>query len=387
VNCLRKSGKRAGFPLFNEDTMADIIFKNVSKAFEGKHVLKDFSFTIKSGECFTILGPSGCGKTVILRLIAGFEVPDSGQIYIGNELVADPAQGLCKAPEERRLGVVFQDYAVWPHKTVKQNILYPLEMHNVEKDKREDMVKRAIDMVNLGGYEDRLPYQLSGGQQQRVALARALVDNTDILLLDEPLTNLDANLREEMRFEIKEIQKKTGSTVLYVTHDQEVALAISDEIALMTPNGQFCQVASPEAIYEKPTSLFGFKFLGVANCLRCVEKQGKTVLQNGAIPFIPLDKEHQALAQQPVFIAGFRPMDVRISRTKEGFDAKVLRCTLLGNIVDYRLTIGDVPFRASVQTEEAIRNNVIFKSGETCKVVFEEIHWFEDDPIVMEAFK
>lgn len=367
--------------------MADIIFKNVSKAFEGKQVLKNLSFTIKSGECFTILGPSGCGKTVILRLIAGFEIPDSGQIIIGNEIVANPAKGICKAPEERHLGVVFQDYAVWPHKTVKKNILYPLEMHNVEKEKRSKMTQIAIDMVNLSGYEDRLPYQLSGGQQQRVALARALVDNTDILLLDEPLTNLDANLREEMRFEIKEIQRKTGSTILYVTHDQQVALAISDQIALMTPTGEFAQIASPEDIYEKPNTLFGFKFLGVANCLKCIQKEGKTLLEKGEIPFIPCDEENMDLTKEPSFIAGFHPMDVRLAREGEGFDVKIQRCTLLGNFVDYRVTIGKEPFRVEAQTEEAIRNNLIFNPGDSCKAIFEEIHWFKEDSSILEAQK
>ncbi|AEV29164.1 ABC-type spermidine/putrescine transport system, ATPase component [Sphaerochaeta pleomorpha str. Grapes] len=367
--------------------MADIIFKNVSKAFEGKQVLSNLSFTIKSGECFTILGPSGCGKTVILRLIAGFEIPDSGQIIIGDEIVANPAKGLCKAPEERHLGVVFQDYAVWPHKTVKQNVLYPLEMHNVDKEKRNAMVKNAIDMVNLTGYEDRLPYQLSGGQQQRVALARALVDNTDILLLDEPLTNLDANLREEMRFEIKEIQRKTGSTVLYVTHDQEVALAISDQIALMTPDGDFAQIAGPETVYEKPNTLFGFKFLGIANCLQCIQKEGITLLKKGEKPFVPLDDEHKDLAKESSFIAGFRPMDVRLAREGEGFDVKITRCTLLGNIVDYHIDIGQVSFRVEAQTEEAIRNNLIFNPGDDCKAVFEEIHWFKEDSSILEAQK
>jgi iron(III) transport system ATP-binding protein len=366
--------------------MADIIFKGVSKAFEGKQILKDLSFTIQSGECFTILGPSGCGKTVILRLIAGFEVPDSGQIVIGDEVVADPAQGLCKAPEERKLGVVFQDYAVWPHKTVRQNVTYPLEMQKVPKEQRLPKSQKAIDMVNLGGYEDRLPNQLSGGQQQRVALARALVADSDILLLDEPLTNLDANLREEMRFEIKEIQKKTGSTILYVTHDQEVALAISDRIAIMTPDGDFCQISDAETVYEHPVNLFGFRFLGVANCLRCTQKDGVTCLAADGIPFVQIDEEHASLAEAPSFIAGFRPMDVQLSRDGDGFDAVVDRCTLLGNIVDYRLHIGRSSLRVEAQTEDAIRNNIIFNAGEPCKVIFDEMHWFEDDHSFEEAF-
>ena len=365
--------------------MSDIIFRNVSKAFEGKQVLKDLSFSISSGECFTILGPSGCGKTVILRLIAGFEVPDSGQIVIGDEVVADPAQGICKAPEERNLGVVFQDYAVWPHKTVRQNVTYPLEMHNVPKEHRGDRSQKAIDMVNLHGYEDRLPNQLSGGQQQRVALARALVSDSDILLLDEPLTNLDANLREEMRFEIKEIQKKTGRTILYVTHDQEVALAISDRIAIMTPAGDFCQIADPETVYEEPVNLFGFRFLGVANCLQCRKEGESTVLLNGS-RFVDLPEDCSALAEDPVFIAGFRPMDVELSREGDGFECTVDRCTLLGNIVDYRLSIGDTSFRVSAQTEDAVNRDIIFNAGDKCKAVFEEIHWFTDDHTFEEVF-
>ncbi|NLZ69619.1 MAG: ABC transporter ATP-binding protein [Spirochaetales bacterium] len=359
--------------------MADIIFKNVSKAYEGKQIIKDLSFTIKSGECFTILGPSGCGKTVILRLIAGFEVPDSGQIIIGTETVADPKNGLCKAPEERRLGVVFQDYAVWPHKTVEENVNYPLEMQNVVKEKRKAMTQKSIDMVNLTGYEKRLPNQLSGGQQQRVALARALVADSDILLLDEPLTNLDANLREEMRFEIKEIQQKTARTILYVTHDQEVALAISDRIAIMNKEGSLCQIADPETVYEKPIDLFTFKFLGVANCLKCIQKNNKTYIKEDSVEFETIAQSKMELAKKPYFIAGFRPMDVVVSREGEGYEVTVERCTLLGNIVDYSLRLGSSIIRAEVQTEEAIKNNIVFNKGDKCKVNFAEIHWFEDD--------
>ncbi len=365
--------------------MSDIIFKNVSKSFEKKQVLNNLSFEIKDGECFTILGPSGCGKTVILRLIAGFEVPDEGQIIIGGEVVADPKAGICKAPEERNLGVVFQDYAVWPHKTVRQNVTYPLEMHRVEKAERLERAQRAIDMVNLHGYEDRLPNQLSGGQQQRVALARALVADSDILLLDEPLTNLDANLREEMRFEIKAIQKKTGRTILYVTHDQEVALAISDRIAIMDPSGSFCQIADPETVYEKPVNLFAFRFLGVANCLRCHTQDGRTVLEDGT-EFIGLDREHSTVDEGGTYIAGFRPMDVELSRNGEGFECRVDRCTLLGSIVDYRLSLGGESFRVETQIEEAVNRDIIFKTGEKCRSQFVDMHWFPDDHSFEEVF-
>lgn len=366
--------------------MATIIFEKVSKAFEGKQVLKDLSFQIDSGECFTILGPSGCGKTVILRLIAGFEIPDSGKIIIGDEVVSDRSQGINKTPEERKLGVVFQDYAVWPHKTVMKNVLYPLEMRNTDKNNRDSLALSAIEMVNLNGYEDRLPYQLSGGQQQRVALARALVANSDILLLDEPLTNLDANLREEMRFEIKEIQKNTKSTILYVTHDQDVALAISDRIAIMTPDGDFSQIGNPQEVYEKSNSLFGFRFLGVANIIECSYKNGNTVLALDNHKFIDIDSEYMNLTTQDIFIAGIRPMDIEISLDGDGFDATIIRCTLLGNIVDYIVSIGATKFRVTTQIERAVKEQTILKAGDKCKLTFNEIHWFENNRAYEEVF-
>ena len=205
----------------------DIIrVENVSKGYPGHPVLQNLSLTLKKGECFTLLGPSGCGKTVLLRLLAGFESADAGKIYIGDTLVNDPEARIAVPPENRGLGVVFQDYAVWPHMTVFENVAYPLKIADRPKDEIKERVMRMIDIVGMNGLDKRLPSELSGGQQQRVALARALVADPALLLLDEPLSNLDANLREEMRFEIKELQKKLGVTVLYVTHDQEIGLAI-----------------------------------------------------------------------------------------------------------------------------------------------------------------
>ena len=214
--------------------MEDIIkVEGVAKAY-GKHqVHKGLDLGIKKGECFTLLGPSGCGKTVLIRLIAGHEVPDEGRIIIDNTVVADSASGEYIPPERRGLGIVFQDYAVWPHMTVYDNIAYPLKMEKRPKEEIDKLVMKMIDIVGMKGLDKRLPSELSGGQQQRVALARALVADPSVMLLDEPLSNLDANLREEMRFEIKALQRQFGITVMYVTHDQEVALAISDRIAIM----------------------------------------------------------------------------------------------------------------------------------------------------------
>jgi len=205
--------------------MADVRLEGVSKSYGTHAVLTGLSLDVRHGECFTLLGPSGCGKTVLLRLIAGFEKPDGGAIRIGDRAVSNAGAGVNVPPNERDLGVVFQDYAVWPHMTVFDNVAYPLKLAQVPAAELRSRTLEAVALVNLGGLEERLPSQLSGGQQQRVALARALVARPSLMLLDEPLCNLDANLREEMRFEIKALQKRLGITILYVTHDQEIALA------------------------------------------------------------------------------------------------------------------------------------------------------------------
>ena len=181
-----------------------IELRSIKKSYGSNTIINDFNLTINNGEFVTILGPSGCGKTVLLRLLAGFDVPDSGLILIDDVVVADPATNTDVPPDQRGLGVVFQDYAVWPHMTVFDNIAYPLKLKNIEKQALHKQVMEVVELVNLTGLEERLPSQLSGGQQQRVALARALVAKPSLMLLDEPLNNLDANLREEMRFEIKD---------------------------------------------------------------------------------------------------------------------------------------------------------------------------------------
>ena len=189
--------------------MYEIIrIESVSKSYAKHQVPKDLTLSIHRGECFTLLGPSGCGKTVLLRLIAGFEVPDSGKIYLDDTLVTDADGDTMISPDRRGLGIVFQDYAVWPHMTVFANVSYPLKIAKRPAEELKERTMSALEMVGMKGLEQRLPSELSGGQQQRVALARALIANSSVLLLDEPLSNLDANLREEMRFEIKELQKK-----------------------------------------------------------------------------------------------------------------------------------------------------------------------------------
>ena len=229
--------------------MASVTIQNVSKAFGDVVVLKEFNEVFNDKEFITLLGPSGCGKTTMLRMIAGFERPTTGRIYIGNQLVSD--ENTFVPPEKRDIGMVFQSYAVWPHMTVFDNVAYPLKIKKVDKRTIKDKVDRILDVVHLSQYADRIPSQLSGGQQQRVALGRALVAEPELLLLDEPLSNLDAKLRESMRFEIKEIQTKLGITVVYVTHDQTEAMAMSDRIIVIN-RGVIQQIGTPEDIYSGP---------------------------------------------------------------------------------------------------------------------------------------
>ena len=357
--------------------MASVRLENVSKAY-GKHkVISNLSVTIEDGECFTFLGPSGCGKTVVLRLIAGFEQADSGGIWIGDTLVSSPAQKIFLPPEKRRIGVVFQDYAVWPHKTVYENVIYPLAIQKVRKDEASERVRKTVAMVNLEGLENRLPFQLSGGQQQRVALARALVSRPQIMLLDEPLSNLDANLREEMRFEIKELQKNTGVTILYVTHDQEVALAISDRVAVMDNNGSIRQIGPPDDIFEKPADSFIFKFMGVSNFIPLEFRDGRAFIR-GSDSFFdhPLPPEKNEALRSGDLVAACRPHDAVITMDGAGTPGILKRAVYLGSMIDYRIFAGENEIRVQEEIQTALANNRIFREGDRVNLKFHDMKWF-----------
>ena len=358
--------------------MEDIIkVEGVAKGY-GKHqVLQDLDIAIKKGECFTLLGPSGCGKTVLIRLIAGHEVPDAGKIIIDETVVADSASGEYIPPVRRGLGIVFQDYAVWPHMTVFENIAYPLKMEKRPKEEINELVMKMIEVVGMKGLDKRLPSELSGGQQQRVALARALVADPSVMLLDEPLSNLDANLREEMRFEIKALQRKFGITVLFVTHDQEVALAISDRLAIMDAKGKIRQIGNPYEIFEKPADLFVFKFMGIANFVHATEKNGKFYVGNGNQE-IPWEGPKGKAAQ---WVAGFRPSDVEIHREGPGLKGIIHRANFLGATMDYAINVDDQSLRTEIETHTAINNNLMFKEGEECYITFKALHWFDAEQL------
>lgn len=358
--------------------MEDIIkVENVAKGYAKHQVLQNLDLNIKKGECFTLLGPSGCGKTVLIRLIAGHEVPDAGKISIDNTTVADSSSGEYIPPERRGLGIVFQDYAVWPHMTVYENIAYPLKMEKRPKDEINKLVMDMVEIVGMKGLEKRLPSELSGGQQQRVALARALVSDPSVMLLDEPLSNLDANLREEMRFEIKALQRKFGITVMYVTHDQEVALAISDRIAIMDSQGHIRQIGTPYEIFEKPADLFIFKFMGIANFLAVKEANGKFVVGNGTQEVPWEAPKGKAVA----WVAAFRPSDVEIHREGPGLKGIIHRANFLGATMDYAIDIDGESLRTELLTHEAINNNLMFKEGDECYITFRSLLWFDAEQL------
>jgi spermidine/putrescine ABC transporter ATP-binding subunit len=238
----------------------NIQLKNIVTRFGTLEAVSHVSLEIQDGELFTLLGPSGCGKTTILRLIGGFHRPDEGEVFFGEKAVS----GI--PPYERNIGMVFQNYALWPHMTIFDNIAYGLKLKKFSRDEISSKVLHGLTLVNLSGLEKRYPGQLSGGQQQRVALARALVLSPDVLLLDEPLSNLDAKIRLQVRAEIRKLQKNLGITTIYVTHDQEEALTLSDRIAVVD-HGKLQQIGSPRDLYAKPENPFVADFIGINNLI------------------------------------------------------------------------------------------------------------------------
>ena len=229
-----------------------------------KAAIDDVSFTIAAGEIVVLLGPSGCGKTTTLRCVAGLEHPTSGRIIIGGTMYTDPQAGVLVPPRARNLGMVFQSYAVWPHMTVRQNVAYPLKARGVKRAEQAGLIEEALSLVELSAYADRPVTQLSGGQMQRVALARSMVYQPQILLLDEPLSNLDAQLRLRLRDDLRRIIKRVGLTALYVTHDQQEAVVLGDRIGVMR-DGLLLQLAAPDELYNRPADLFVAGFTGASN--------------------------------------------------------------------------------------------------------------------------
>ena len=328
--------------------MAHVELKNLRKTYGETVAVDGVNLEIGKGEFMTLLGPSGCGKTTTLRIIAGLIEPTDGEIRVGGRLLSSPGAKLVP-PEKRNMGMVFQSYAVWPHMSVFENVAFPLRNLRKSKDEIHRRVHAALELVKLDGMEGRYPSHLSGGQQQRVALARALAVEPDILLFDEPLSNLDAKLREEMRFELKEIQRRIGVTSIYVTHDQAEAMAISDRIAVMA-QGRVKQIGTPREVYDSPQDPFTAEFIGLANFLQAKVTGEKTVCLSGRQE---LDIDGcKAMPTSGNVLISIRPHNIAINREENGtrneLHGFVEKGSYLGDKVDYQVRVGESILR--VQT-------------------------------------
>ena len=347
--------------------MASVTITGVTKSFGNVKVLQEFNQKFEDGEFITLLGPSGCGKTTMLRLIAGFEKPSSGEIYIGDKLVSSEKEFL--PPEKRGIGMVFQSYAVWPHMNVFDNIAYPLKIQKISKSEIEERVNQVLKIVHLEQYKDRFPSELSGGQQQRVALGRALVAQPEILLLDEPLSNLDAKLREEMRYEIKEITKKLKITVIYVTHDQIEAMTMSDRIVLIN-KGEVQQVAPPQEIYSKPKNMFVANFVGKVDFIKGKVVGSKILLDNSDGQILPNTSSFKGKV-----VVAIRPENAILSDDGE-ITGKVYSKFYLGDYNDLRVEIGNGNILRMIARASTYNT---LNEGDEVKIKILDYFVFEDD--------
>ena len=335
--------------------MAFIEIQNLFKRFKEVVAINRIQLEVDQGEMLTLLGPSGCGKTTTLRCIAGLERPDEGDIVIDGQ----PMLSKGFVPSAKRgIGMVFQNYAVWPHMKVFSNIVYGLKLQKIPRQQIQEKAQKVLELVGLEGLEDRYPAQLSGGQQQRVALARALVTNPKVLLLDEPLSNLDAKLREELRFEIKQLVRRMGITSVYVTHDQAEAMVISDRIAVMD-SGNVVQIGTPEEIYEKPANKFVADFIGTTNFIagevvRVTADTGTAVMRtefNEELLCQTSDVEETVPGMK--VNASIRPEDVEVfAESPDGrenlFKGTIAHKAYLGNFLYFFVNVDDTMIRVQV---------------------------------------
>lgn len=346
----------------------EVHLQNVVKLFGNVNAVDDVTLDIKKGELFFLLGPSGCGKTTCLRIIAGFYQPDSGNLYFGDRLMNNVP------PHKRNTGMVFQNYALWPHMTVYENVEYGLNVRKLPKGVKKEKVQRALEIVQMSAYTARTANQLSGGQQQRIALARALVIEPDVLLLDEPLSNLDAKLRLEMRKEIKRIHSEAHITAIYVTHDQKEAISLADRLAVMN-DGKIVQIGTPREVYNFPASRFVADFIGETNfisgTLRAKNNQSASI--ESVIGNIQSSNIYHDISAGDALVCSIRPesiniLDKSIIDKENQFQGKILNLTYLGNVEEYQLLIEE-----KIEAKAVLHNpsNEERQQGEDITVHFE----------------
>ena len=343
-----------------------IHFEHIVKKYGENVIIPDLNLDVREGEFFTLLGPSGCGKTTLLRMVAGFNSIEGGTIAFNGRVINDIA------PNKRNIGMVFQNYAVFPHMTVRENVAFGLENRHLPKNEIKKRVDEILETVKITQYADRLPERLSGGQQQRVALARAIVIHPQVLLMDEPLSNLDAKLRIEMRTVIRDIQRQVGITTVYVTHDQEEALAISDRIAVIN-HGVIQQIGTPHHIYSRPANVFVATFIGHSNLFYATlsKKNGKTeiVFRDGCR--LEMNNLIDDCKDGQEVIVGVRPEEFYVS--DKGLSCKVENTTFLGRYSNYFLKFADeicVPDQPSLEFSQDLgHTQELYRMGDTLKLM------------------
>lgn len=351
--------------------MSYVRLKDVTKEFGKVRAVDRLNLEIGKGECFSMLGPSGCGKTTTLRMIAGFEDLDEGEIYVGDRLLSSKKKGYYLPPEKRDFGMVFQAFAVWPHLSVYENVAFPLRIRKRSAAEISKRVKDALAATNLLDVAKKSPDSLSGGGKQRVALARALAINPDVMLLDEPLSSLDPHLREEMRFEIKDLQRQYGFSIIYVTHDQAEAMALSDRILVMRL-GVVQQIDTPLNIYTKPANKFVFSFIGLSNFLQTEGAGDKWRIVNG--DELSLDRlPPQDMRSYNKLSLASRPLEIDFVE-KGDVSGIVTRKSFLGDLIDVQIRVGEQNVRVQKGRRDAVP-----EVGEACSLKFLRPFWYKND--------
>lgn len=348
---------------------------NVTKKFGDVTAVNSLNLEIGRGECFSMLGPSGCGKTTTLRMVAGFEDLSDGEIYVGDRLLSSPQRNYYLPPEKRNFGMVFQAFAVWPHLSVYENVAFPLSIRKLPAAEIEKRTKDALRSTNLLKVADGSPADLSGGGKQRVALARALAINPDVMLLDEPLSSLDPHLREEMRFEIKDLQRKYGFSIIYVTHDQSEAMALSDRILVMK-SGVVQQIDTPLNVYNQPANKFVFSFIGLSNFLDIVREDGRALVRGEKAALPEGLTPPETMQGKGALSLASRPSEIDFVSEGDGGGLRgvVSRKAFLGEIIDYQVKIGGQEVR--VQKGRRAPGPEV---GEACCLRFLRPFWYNGE--------